>query len=64
MADRSEGAGRSVAPSASSLPDAARSARSYDTTQLFGPESEVEITHQGTAYRLKITRQGKLILNK
>ena len=39
-------------------------ARSYDTTELFGPDTEIEIVHQQVAYRLKITRQGKLILNK
>lgn len=39
-------------------------AKSYDTAQLFGADSEVEIVHQHTVYRLKITRQGKLILNK
>jgi hemin uptake protein HemP len=39
-------------------------ARSYDTAQLFGGDTEVEIVHQQVVYRLKITRQGKLILNK
>lgn len=38
--------------------------RSFDTTELFGGDTEIEITHQHTVYRLKITRQGKLILNK
>jgi hemin uptake protein HemP len=41
-----------------------RPARSYDTAQLFGGDTEVEIVHQQVVYRLKITRQGKLILNK
>ena len=41
-----------------------RPARSYDTAELFGGETEIEITHQQSTYRLKITRQGKLILNK
>lgn len=31
---------------------------------LFGPEREIGIEHDGALYRLKITRQGKLILNK
>lgn len=38
--------------------------RSFDTAELFGGDTEIEITHQQTVYRLKITRQGKLILNK
>ncbi|MCX7165083.1 MAG: hemin uptake protein HemP [Rhodocyclales bacterium] len=31
---------------------------------LLGSRSEVEITHQGETYRLRRTRQGKLILTK
>ncbi len=38
--------------------------RIYDTTQLFGSGTEIEIRHADAVYRLKITRQGKLILNK
>ncbi len=38
--------------------------RRYDTRELFGPDAEIEIIHQHGVYRLKITRQGKLILNK
>lgn len=41
-----------------------RPARRYDTRELFGPDAEIEIIHQQGVYRLKITRQGKLILNK
>lgn len=32
--------------------------------QLFGVHNEVVITHHGTHYRLRITRQDKLILTK
>lgn len=35
-----------------------------ESRQLFGSASEIGIVHQGSLYRLKITRQGKLILNK
>lgn len=38
--------------------------RVIDTADLFGGDSEVIIRHEGTIYRMKITRQGKLILNK
>ena len=31
---------------------------------LFGERKEVAIEHDGALYRLKITKQGKLILNK
>ncbi|MEL6734733.1 MAG: hemin uptake protein HemP [Pseudomonadota bacterium] len=36
----------------------------YSTKDLFGVRSEIVIEHEGSAYRLKITRHGKLILNK
>ncbi len=38
--------------------------RVYDTHDLFAGSHEVAIDHNGARYRLKITRQGKLILNK
>ena len=31
---------------------------------LFGSHKEIGIEHEGSVYRLKITKQGKLILNK
>jgi hemin uptake protein HemP len=36
----------------------------WQTEQLFGPRSEVEIEHRGSIYRLRITSLGKLILTK
>ena len=36
----------------------------YDSKQLFGNAKVVLIEHVGQVYRLLITRQGKLILNK
>jgi hemin uptake protein HemP len=36
----------------------------YDTKTLFGKARIVLIEHAGQVYRLMITRQGKLILNK
>jgi len=36
----------------------------YQSQQLFGSDNEIGIRHGGALYRLKITRQGKLILNK
>ena len=38
--------------------------RLLKSSDLFGTDMEVQIDHDGTLYRLKITRQGKLILNK
>ena len=35
-----------------------------DSRQLFGDEKMVLIEHSGQIYRLMITRQDKLILNK
>jgi len=36
----------------------------FSTEELFGSNTEIGITHQGLVYRLRITRQGKLVLNK
>ena len=36
----------------------------YASRQLFGTATEIGIEHDGYFYRLKITKQGKLILNK
>lgn len=38
--------------------------RRFDAAQLFAGTTEIEIVHEQAVYRLKITRQGKLILNK
>jgi len=35
-----------------------------DSSALLGTQGEVEIIHQGETYRLRRTRQGKLILTK
>lgn len=36
----------------------------YDTGTLFAGSREIVIRHAGADYRMKITKQGKLILNK
>jgi hemin uptake protein HemP len=38
--------------------------RTLSSSALFQGEHEIGIEHHGALYRLKITRQGKLILNK
>ncbi|KAA3449393.1 hemin uptake protein HemP [Mesorhizobium sp. SARCC-RB16n] len=38
--------------------------RTLSSNTLFQGEHEIGIEHRGALYRLKITRQGKLILNK
>jgi hemin uptake protein HemP len=43
------------------LPDGVRI---VDSRALFAGEHEIGIVHAGETYRLRITRQGKLILNK
>ena len=35
-----------------------------DSQALFAGRREIEIRHEGKVYRLRITRNGKLILNK
>ena len=51
------GKGQMLLPSEDSLPE-------YDTQTLFAGRREIVIRHAGADYRMKITRQGKLILNK
>lgn len=41
-----------------------RPMRVVASSALFAGEHEIGISHAGSLYRLKITRQGKLILNK
>jgi hemin uptake protein HemP len=61
--------------SQSTPPDAQMSARPlsrdvagtipvFSSAALFKGTQEIAIEHQGSIYRLRITRQGKLILNK
>lgn len=38
--------------------------RHVQSRDLFAGRTEICIEHEGSVYRLKITRQGKLILNK
>ena len=38
--------------------------RIVESRELFRGENEILIAHDGAIYRMKITRQGKLILNK
>jgi hemin uptake protein HemP len=38
--------------------------RTISSEALFQGRTEIAIEHSGSIYRLKITRQGKLILNK
>lgn len=38
--------------------------RTVTSESLFDGTHEIGIEHRGSLYRLKITRQGKLILNK
>jgi len=38
--------------------------RLVESRDLFRGENEILIAHDGSIYRMKITRQGKLILNK
>ena len=38
--------------------------RIVESADLFRGTNEIVIRHEGLVYRLKITRQGKLILNK
>lgn len=41
-----------------------KSIPTYESEQLFGEQNEIIIKHQEAAYRLRITRNGKLVMNK
>ncbi|MDP3897174.1 MAG: hemin uptake protein HemP [Mesorhizobium sp.] len=68
MTDRTtlEFADRSPRPAASAEANVRHviPSRTVDSVTLFRGEHEIGIEHHGALYRLKITRQGKLILNK
>ncbi|OHC70240.1 MAG: hypothetical protein A2045_14670 [Rhodocyclales bacterium GWA2_65_20] len=57
---------QSEPPSAKlAMPHAAiKAGYALDSAVLLGAKGEVEIAHQGEIYRLRRTRQGKLILTK
>ncbi|HWU65242.1 MAG TPA: hemin uptake protein HemP [Ensifer sp.] len=44
--------------------EASEKMTAYSTATLFRGAREIAIDHNGEIYRLRITRQGKLILNK
>lgn len=48
----------------SSTPSLPADKRIVTVEDLFAGSKEILISHQSSLYRLKITRQGKLILNK
>ncbi|TAM98896.1 MAG: hemin uptake protein HemP [Rhizobiaceae bacterium] len=56
--------GRVVAVQRAAAPLSPSPARTILSEQLFRGTHEIGIEHHGALYRLKITRQGKLILNK
>ncbi|MBN9524425.1 hemin uptake protein HemP [bacterium] len=45
-------------------PPTDEAARVVQAAELFGEQREVWIEHDGVRYRLRITRRGKLILQK
>lgn len=42
----------------------AEGVRTIDSRELLGSSQEIVIVHQGQRYRLRLTRQNKLILTK
>jgi hemin uptake protein HemP len=51
-------------PTPQGPPHAPQHMRTVESADIFRGQSEIMIRHEGLIYRLKITRQGKLILNK
>lgn len=45
-------------------PPPAPAIKRMDAASLFGAAREIELVHQGEPYRLRITRNGRLILTK
>jgi hemin uptake protein HemP len=58
------GSERPEEPHSAPVQPSATAMRTLDSAELFEGRREVQIRHGGALYRLKITRQGKLILNK
>ena len=51
-------------PKRNPVPTPPRDLKRVSSEELIGPAGEVLIRHAGCDYRLRITRQGKLILTK
>ena len=46
------------------LAESSQAIQVWQSAELFGEAKLVQIEHHGEIYQLRITRQGKLILNK
>ena len=44
--------------------ESSKAIKVWQSAELFGEAKLVQIEHHGEVYQLRITRQGKLILNK
>ncbi len=51
-------------PLSGELPTGSKTTARFDSRALFSGQQEILIEHAGNAYRLRITRQDKLILTK
>jgi hemin uptake protein HemP len=49
---------------AGELAESSKAIKVWQSAELFGEAKLVQIEHHGEIYQLRITRQGKLILNK
>jgi hemin uptake protein HemP len=58
--DPNQGAGESALPAGPARP----LPRNLTSFEIFQGETEVTISHNGELYRLRVTRNGKLILQK
>ena len=46
------------------VPDELVNKRLFNAPELFGNQNEIKISHNGDIYTLRITRNGKLVMNK
>ena len=46
------------------LAESSKAIKVWQSAELFGEAKLIQIEHHGKIYQLRITRQGKLILNK
>ncbi len=51
-------------PGVSDTGSGAQPTRVIDSQELFADQKEIQIRHAGEIYRLRLTRNGRLILNK
>lgn len=64
MVQGHDSAPKAQEPASGTTPASRAAPVTLDSAALFAGRDEVRVVHRGQEYRLRITRQGKLILTK